>query len=114
MGKGSRVKLSKAMVEQAAPRAARHILWDSVVPGFALRIEPSGIKTYFVRYRADGGGRAAPQRLVTIGRHGLYTVDQARQRARIILGEAAIGDDPAKRKAQRRRELSITDLGRSL
>lgn len=80
------------------------------MPGFAIRIEPSGIKTYFVRYRADGGGRSAPQRLVTIGRHGLHTVDQARQRARVILGEAAIGDDPAQSNAQRRRELSISDL----
>lgn len=110
MGKGSRIKLSKGLVEQALPREVRHILWDSVVPGFALRIEPSGIKTYFVRYGADGGGRAAPQRLVTIGRHGLFTVDEARYRARVILGEAAIGGDPAKRRAQWRRELSISDL----
>lgn len=110
MGKGSRIKLTKTAVDQAGPQAARRILWDSVVPGFGIRIEPSAIKTYFVRYRADGGGRAAPQRLVTVGRHGLLTVEEARQKAKIILGEAAIGDDPAKRKAQKRRELSMSDL----
>jgi len=110
MGKGSRIKLTKTLVDQATPRTARHILWDSVVSGFGIRIEPSAIKTYFVRYRADGGGRSAPQRLVTIGRHGLFTVEEARQRAKVIVAEATIGDDPARRKAQKRRELSVSDL----
>ena len=110
MSKGSRIKLTKTVIDQAVARTARYILWDSVVPGFGIRIEPAAIKTYFVRYRAHGGGRSAPQRLVTVGRHGLFTVEEARQKAKVILGEAAIGDDPAKRKAQRRRELSMSDL----
>jgi hypothetical protein len=42
--------------------------------------------------------------------HGLLTVEQTRQKARVILGEAAISEDPAKRSAQRRLELSMSDL----
>lgn len=110
MSKGSRLKLTKTIIERAEPGHKRRVLWDSVVPGFGVRIEPSGTRSFFVRYRADGGGRAAPQRLVMVGRYGVLTIDQARQKARVILGEVAFGDDPAERKAHKRRELSISDL----
>lgn len=55
----------------------------------------SGAKTYLVRYRPKNGGAKAPKRFVTIGRHGVLTPDQARDRAKEILGAVANGADPA-------------------
>jgi hypothetical protein len=54
---------------RAKPRGARYILWDARLKGFGVRIEPSGAKSYVVRYRA-GGGRRGVLRQFKIGTHG--------------------------------------------
>src|SRR3954452_6575192 len=80
------VRLTKRAVEQALPKSARYILWDSDLPGFGVRVEVSGTKTYLVRYRPKGLGSAAPKRFVSLGRHGPVTAEQARAQALSILG----------------------------
>ena len=76
------------------------------MPGFGLRIEPSGRKTFIARYRA-GGGRAGTLRQATIGRYGTLTVDEARTKARKLLGAAAGGGDPVGDQ-QRARQAGVT------
>lgn len=78
--------------------------------GFGLRIEPSGIKTFLAKYRAEGGGRRAPERRVTIGRYGALTPEEARRQARRILGGAAIGADPAAELKAKRKAMRISEL----
>jgi len=51
---------------------------------------PSGIKTYIVMYRANGGGRSEPLREFTIGRHGPLTPDEARSLARRIIDKHCV------------------------
>lgn len=97
MEEPKRVRLTKRAVDAATPRSKRFIVMDDELAGFGLRIEPTGVKTYFVRYRANGGGRKAPQRLMTIGRHGLLTADEARKAARKVLGSVARGGLPRRR-----------------
>ena len=75
---GGSVKLTKRTVDAAAPRAERYELWDGELSGFGLRVETSGVKTFLVRYRADGGGRKASRKRLVIGRHGVLTPEQAR------------------------------------
>jgi integrase len=70
----------------------------------------TGRKTYFVRYRAEGGGRRAPQRFIGLGKHGVTTPDAARDRARSLLASVTKGEDPAKDRAARRLEPTVGDV----
>jgi integrase len=97
-------------IKAAQPGDKRIELWDRELPGFGLRIEPSGVKTFFVKYRADGGGRSAAQRKMTIGRFGPLTLEQARKQAKTILGGAATGNDPAAELQAKRREMKVSEL----
>ena len=73
-------------------------------------MEPSGRKTFVARYRA-GGGRSGVLRQATIGRYGTVTVDEARTRARKLLGAAAGGGDPiGERKRSRQTGLTIAEV----
>ncbi len=104
------IRLTKRVIDAAKVTGVRHDLWDTELSGFGLRIEASGTKTFIVRYRAGGGGRKAPRRFMTIGRYGVLTADQARHKARQLLGAAAIGHDPAGVRSAKRKEMTIADL----
>ena len=88
-------KLTKKVVDQADLSRGRHVLWDVELKGFGLQVEPTGTKTYIVRYRPKGLGRSGSRRFVKIGRHGAITAEQARASAKAILGRVAQGADPA-------------------
>lgn len=92
----SSIKITKQAVDKAAPGASRYILWDTELKGFGVRIAESGTKTYVVRYRPRNLGAGSPKRFVVLGRHGVIAPDQARSKAKEILGAVAGGEDPAK------------------
>lgn len=104
------VVLTKRIVDAAPPRSTRYDLWDRKLAGFGLRVEASGTKSFIVRYRADGGGRSAPRRFLTIGRFGALTVEEARKQAKKLLGAAARGEDPAGDRRTKRHELTVSAL----
>src|SRR3990167_1661710 len=110
MPRASVTVLTKGVVDCCEATDKRYDVWDSKLPGFGLRVGTSGAKTYVVRYRADGGGRAAPKRYVTVGRHGTLTVEQARKKAQQILAEVTVGGDPAMKRNAKRGELKMSAL----
>lgn len=110
MAKRTGVALTKKVVDAAEKRAKRYHIWDKELLGFALRVEPSGVKTFVIKYRANGGGRSAKQRWLVIGRFGALTADQARKIAKAKLGGVAAGADPADELQAKRRELTMTAL----
>jgi integrase len=110
MGVKSQTSLTKRTVDAAHPAEKRYHIWDCELRGFGLRIEPSGIKTFVTKYRVGGGGRNAPQRIQTVGRFGTLTAEEARRKAKAILGSVAAGADPAGDLAARRREMTVTAL----
>jgi integrase len=63
-------------------------LWDTHVTGFGARRQTNGC-FYYVRYRHNG-----TQIVRSIGRHGPWTPDTARAKARQLLGQVAGGTDP--------------------
>lgn len=83
-------KLTKRFVDSLKSADRDYIAFDDEVKGFGVRVLRTGVKTYLVQYRT--GGRT---RRVKIGRHGVLTADQARGRAKELLGAVAGGDNPA-------------------
>ena len=106
----SEVRLTKTLVDASVAGSKRQILWDSETKGFGVRIGLGGQKTFFVKYRAEGGGRTAPQRMFTIGQFGPLTVELARKRAKEILALALTGGDPVAEKNAKRREMRVDAL----
>ena len=68
------------------------VFWDRVLPGFGVRVYPSGGKVYIAQAR-ERTGKKLPKR-VTIGRHDLLNADEARQRAALILARIRAGEEP--------------------
>ena len=97
-----RLTLTKRTVEALEPTARPWIAWDDRVTGFGVRVQPSGTKSFLVNYRANGGGRYAPNKRLVIGRFGRITPDQARRQAQELLGQVAAGEDPAAERAKAR------------
>jgi integrase len=106
-------KLTKRTIDAAKPTPARYEIWDADLKGFGVRIEPTGIKTFIIRYRAGEGGRSAPKRFLTVGRFGTLTPDEARRKARELLGAAARGDDPAGERTRARAASSVAELAKA-
>jgi integrase len=102
-------RITKRVVDGLRPQAREFAVWDSRLPGFGVRVRPTGAMSYVVVYRA-GSGRGAPVRRYTIANVGKATPEAARTRAKAILGAVAHGHDPAGEKATERGTLTISEL----
>jgi site-specific recombinase XerD len=106
-----RGKITKRSVDDLAPKNTPEVvLWDTEIKGFGVRARSGGAKTYILHYR-PGGGRNAPLRKLTLGRHGSpWTPEKARVEAKRLLGRVASGEDPAERKFADRRAMTVAEL----
>lgn len=100
--------LTKTVLDKATYQGSagkRLILWDDDVPGFGLRVYPSGEKTFVVLYRI---GRR--QRFLTVGKHGVLSLQQARDKAKKLLVQVMDGSDPADEREHTRRAPTFEEL----
>ena len=101
-------KLSKTVVERIKAADQDVVVWDNTLPGFGVRVKPSGVRSYIIQYR---NRNTSASRRLTIGQHGpLLTFDQAKKQARAMLADAMRGEDPVEIRKTARRAPSITDL----
>ena len=98
-------KLTKKTVDAAKPKEKEYFVWDSGLPGFGLRVFPSGKRSYLVQYRIHGRTRR-----YTIGLHGPITPDKARTRAMALFSTIADGGDPAAEKHESQKSLTVAEL----
>lgn len=70
---------------------ARAYLWDPDLVGFGVAFYGDRVRSYVVQYRSRGENKSRRQ---TIGRVEVIALDEARRRAKAILGEVADGADP--------------------
>ena len=104
-----KVKLTKRAVDALVATDGRLFVADTDLAGFGMIVTPAGSKSYIVEYRPGPGGRAAPKRRVTIGKHGSpWTPATARDEAKRTLGLVAAGRDPAAEKTEARRKEGTT------
>jgi integrase len=102
-------RLTRRTVEAAQKAALRYTVWDTDLKGFGLRVEPSGTKTYVVRYRV-GGGRRGTLRQFKIGRANKLTPDEARDRAKAALAQVETGKDPQAERVEARKTPTVSEL----
>ncbi|MFC1628423.1 tyrosine-type recombinase/integrase [Gemmatimonadota bacterium] len=84
----------------------QQIIYEGELPGFGLRLHPTGKKSFIVRYRT----RSGRQRYFTIAQYGVATVDEARKRAKKILLRVADGEDPQADKKHERAGLNVSEF----
>jgi integrase len=102
-------RITKRIVDGLKARESEYAIWDAQMPGFGVRVRPTGAMSYIVVYRA-GSGRGAPVRRYTIAGVGRIAPERARTRAKAILGQVAHGHDPAGEKTAERGTPTIAEL----
>ena len=101
-------KLTKTSVESLLSGDIDVIYWDTLLPGFGVRVKPNGTRSYVVQYRNRQTGRS---RRKTIGRHGpLMTFSQAKEIARGLLSDVVRGKDPVAEGKAYKEAPSVADL----
>ena len=91
-----KVKLTDRAIKRKPPEKGILELWDTVVPGLALRIGYGGARTYTVTTRIHG--RQVRRK---VGNTATHSLAEARQGAREVLNDAAKGKDTASREAKK-------------
>ncbi len=99
-------KLTKRFVDALKPVERDTLYRDTDLKGFGLRAKPSGVRTWVVQYR----NKAGRTRKLALGKVGVLTPDEARQRARMALGEATVGADPSADRHAQRGDMTISAL----
>lgn len=84
------MKLTAANVDKMQATDRRQEVPDSLCTGLYLVIQPTGKKSWQVRYRHGG-----THRRMTLGNYPVLSLADARQRARSTLAAATEGQDPA-------------------
>jgi len=79
--------------------------WDDRLPGFGVRIYPSGCKSFVLSYRWQGR-----KRLMVLGRYGVLTLEMARDKARQALVDSNGGEDPLDQRAKMTHGATVADL----
>ena len=84
------IDLTLQLARNSRPAQRDLFLFDQDLPGFGLRIHPSGRKVWIVQARIEGRTRR-----MVIARHDEMALPQARRRAREILERVRADNNPA-------------------
>ncbi len=82
------MKLTNSSVKSLAVTGAQVDHFDDALPGFGVRVNPGGSKTYFIMIRQHGRTRRH-----SIGRSNVVSADVARAKAKEMMGRVAMGED---------------------
>jgi hypothetical protein len=88
-----RARLNKSAIDAFPTPQSDTVYWDTGLPGFGVKVTPSGRKVFIVLYRTGGAG--SKLRKYTIGPYGRVTLHQARVAAQKVFAARLAGRDPA-------------------
>jgi integrase len=92
---------SRALDTLPLPSRGRVEYFDESLPGFAIRIFPSGRRVFTLLYRMKGG-RTKKKERVDLGTYPPLTLAQARELATKLKAEIQLGKDPRRERAPAR------------
>lgn len=99
-------KLTKRIVDSSAPAERRYYVWDSHLSGFGLLVLSSGVKSYCFQYRTPEGR----SRRATIGKHGTWTAEEAREKADEMRHLVKGGGDPLGARRELREKPTVGEI----
>lgn len=99
------VKLTKRTIDKFTYAGGWDVRWDDDLPGFGVRIYPSGKKSYMLSYRARGR-----KRRMVIGNCNAMTLTQARERAAREMVNVRDGRDPIEERRKDAQGKTFDDL----
>ncbi len=105
------MKLTKKLIDSftykgpEGPKPRRDVRWDEQLPGFGVRIYPSGHKAYILSYRYIGR-----KRLMKLADVGIFTLSQARDLARKTIARVINDEDPLEEREKAKRGETIRNL----
>src|ERR1019366_1653885 len=83
--------LTQRQIDALRPRPGQqYVVWDRAIPGFGVRVNPKGTKTFIFKYRLASGR----VRWKTLGRVGALALARAIRLAKVDVGVVADGGDP--------------------
>ena len=97
------IKLSKSAIDALPTLRTDAVYWDTGLPGFGIKVTPTGRKVFIVLYRTGGAGSRL--RKYTIGPYGRITLHQARIAAQKVFAARLDGRDLAAEKREAKRRL---------
>ena len=94
--------ISRRTVEALAVEDKDAVFWDDKLPGFGVRVYPTGSKVYVVQTRLKGRSKR-----ITLGRHGVISADKARHKAAETIALIKSGQDPDEKRAS---QITVAEL----
>jgi len=101
-----KMKLNKTAIRELEATKKEYTCYDTKIPGYGIRVFPSGRKSYILWYR-DQRGRT---RKLTLGTFPELSPALARKKAREFLGNIMTGGDPGMDKSSKRDYKTFGDL----
>jgi len=98
-----KIKFSEKNIKLLMPSQKAYEAIDTMMPGFILRVQPTGLKTFIFSYKNAAGKRQRK----TLGRYGIISLTQAKEMALVTAAEVTKGNDPQAEQKQARLEASI-------
>jgi site-specific recombinase XerD len=87
-------KITNTLLSKLKPESTPYEVNDTELKGFLLRVQPSGVISFYCAYR----NKDRKRNRLALGRHPTVTTAQARDHARQVLARVVHGDDPAQAK----------------
>lgn len=102
-------KITKRLIDSLSPLTDDDLfIMDTETRGFGFRMKPSGSGSYFVKYFLMDGPKRRDARFKVADKRA--APEEARNKAKFLLAQVALGADPSSQKKEDRNALLVREL----